>query len=373
MSRHPCNRELHEPLCKQCGPIHGLLGAEDDSSDVGSAAEDDASLLEEVDTPGVVDERLGSGLRAVSPETLALCTADLSLGPAHHGLSEDENNSSEVESETEDGTSFQNIDDHQNLVDEQPHSGPQIARPVSSSGQELRFAGPSSAGTQSSAPSLNSAGPLSSAGPASSAGPKSSAPSLNSAGPASSAGPLMDRHLGDRPQLSQPPRRVSACPSTGEESSEQRGYSDRRRGSYGNSEGPPTDRASPVCDAGRPASAGLSSSTNRRHRIDSETGASCRPRDGCGVARRATVTWTRRVSEPAANRDGWRLQASQGESPQLHVTRHLERRPPPRQSVLRPPPWADRPASRRGEMSSSSAEDLPTGIADLMYTETTNC
>ena len=116
-------------------------------------------------------------------------------------------------------------------------------------------------------------------------------------------------------------------------------------GSTVNSAGPPTDRASSVCAAGRLASTGLSSSTNRRHRIDSETGASCPPRDGCDVARRTTVTWTRRASEPAASRDGRRLQASQGESPQLHVTRRLEWRPPPRRPVMRPP-WADRPASR---------------------------
>jgi len=153
MSRRPCNRELNEPLCKQCGPIHGPSEGEDDSSDVASAAEDDAPLLGEVYTAGVVDERLASGLRAVSHETSALCTADLSLGPAPHGPSEGENNSSEVESEMEGDKSFQNNDDHQNVVDEQPHSGPQIASSVSSSRQELRFAGP-----------LSSAGPASSAG-----------------------------------------------------------------------------------------------------------------------------------------------------------------------------------------------------------------
>jgi len=260
MSRRPCNRELNEPLYKQYGPIHGPLEGEDDSSDVASAAEDDAPLLGKVDTAGVVDERLASGLRTVSPETSALCTADLSLGHAPHGPSEGENNSSEVESEMEGDKSFQNNDDHQNVVDEQLHSGPQIASSVFSSGQVLRFAGP-----------------LSTAGPASSAGPRSSAPSQNSVGPL--------------------------------------------------------------------ASAGLSSSTNLRHRIDSETGASCPPRDGCDVARRTTVIWTRRVSEPAANRDGRRFQASQDESPQLHVTRRLERRPPLRRSFMRPF-WADRPASR---------------------------
>ena len=141
MSRRPCNRELHEPLCKQCGPIHGPSEGEDDSSEDASAAEDDAPLLREVDAAGVVDERLASGLRAVSPETSALYAADLSLGPAPHGPLEGESNSSEVESEAEGDESFENYDDRQNVGDEQPPLGPHIATSVSLSGP-VSSAGP---------------------------------------------------------------------------------------------------------------------------------------------------------------------------------------------------------------------------------------
>ena len=232
MSRRPCNRELHKPLCKQCGPIHWPSEGEHDSPD--------------------------------------------------------------AESIMEGGTSFENNDDHQNVVDEQPHSGPQIASSISSSGQELHSAGPSSAGPssagplssrgpsntgpQSSAPSQNSAVPLSSAGPSSAgpqsrAGPRSSAPLQSS-----TTGPQMNRQRGDPPQRSQPSRRAGTCSSTGEGFSEQRVYFDQQRGSC--------DRPREFCvRSGHQASAGLPSSTNRRHRIASETGASCPPLDGCDVAR----------------------------------------------------------------------------------------
>jgi len=56
----------------------------------------------------------------------------------------------------------------------------------------------------------------------------------------------VDRHGDGSPQHSQSPRRAGACSSTGEGSSEQRGYSDRRRGSYGQQRGS-SDRARESC------------------------------------------------------------------------------------------------------------------------------
>jgi len=56
----------------------------------------------------------------------------------------------------------------------------------------------------------------------------------------------VDRHGDGSPQRSQSPRQAGACSSTGEESSEQRGYSDRRRGFYGQQRGS-SDRPREFC------------------------------------------------------------------------------------------------------------------------------